>query len=187
MSGTLALWQGLENDSLSANNTHWLMLFVGICAFSMLTQAIIFAVMAIGAKRAQSRLVTIAEELRMKAMPIIDEAQDLVRDTLPKVRIITDNLLETSTIVREKAEEFDLTLADANRRTRAQVARLDGMVSTGLTATGHLAEMIHQGIRTPVVEVVGLINGAKAALDVLMSKSKDFGFFAKRRPGGSGR
>jgi hypothetical protein len=171
----MALWQGLGSDSISGVNTRLLMIFVGIVALSMLSQAIIFAFMAIGAKRTQDRVLMIAEGLRAKAEPVIDSAQDLVADTIPKIKVITDNLVETSAIVRAKAEEFDATLSEANRRARGQIAHVDSIVSTGLTATGALAELIYQGIRKPVVEMVGLANAVKAGIDVLMSKSKGFG------------
>ena len=74
----------------------------------------------------------------------------------------------------KKAQEFDSTLTDANQRAKAHVARVDKMVSTGLTATGALAEMIHQGIRKPVIEITGLVNGIKAGIEVLTSRAKGF-------------
>jgi hypothetical protein len=175
----MAAWQGLQNDSISAGNTRLLMIFVGIVALSMFVQAVVVIVAAIGATKTQKRVLLIAEELRAratplidKAIPIIDKAETLVEVTLPKIQRISDNLVETSEIVRAKAKEFDTTLTDVNVKTRAQVARVDGMVSTALTATGALAEMVHKGIRTPLVEVSGLVNGFKAGIDVLFSKSK---------------
>jgi hypothetical protein len=54
------------------------------------------------------------------------------------------------------------------------------MVATALTATGAIAEMIHEGVRKPVLEVSGLVNGLKAGLNVLLSKSKSFGSFGRR-------
>jgi hypothetical protein len=179
----MALWQGLETDSISAGNTRLLMIFVGIVALAMLSQAIIFAFMALGAKRTQTRVLVIAEELRARALPIIDTAEDLIKETVPKVKTITENLLETSHIVRAKATEFDVTLTEANRRAKAQIVRVDGMVETALTATGALAEMIHQGVRKPVLEISGLMNGVKAGLSVLLSKSKSFGSFGRGRNG----
>jgi hypothetical protein len=170
----MAMWQGLQNDSISAGNTRLLMIFVGVVAISMFTQAVVVIVAAIGATKTQKRVLAIAEEFRIRATPIIDRAEDLVKETLPKIRTISDNLVEASEVVKAKAHEFDSTLTDVNQKTKAQVARVDGMVSTALTATGALAEMIHKGIRTPVVEVVGVINGFKAGIDVLMSKSKGF-------------
>jgi hypothetical protein len=176
----MAFWQGLESDSISAGNTRLLMIFVGIVALSMLSQAIIFAVMAVGAKRTQKRVLAIAEEMRARAIPIIDTAEDLIDDMVPKVKKITDNVLETSHVVRSKAQEFDATLSDANRRAQVQIARVDGMLAEALTATGTLAEMIHQGVRKPMVEISGLVNGFKAGLGVLLNKSKGFGVFSRR-------
>jgi hypothetical protein len=176
----VALWQGLEADSISAGNTRLLMIFVGIVALSMLSQAIIFAFMAAGAKRTQARVLAIAEELRARAIPILDTTGDLVRDTAPKVKTITANLLETSQVVRTKANEFDATLTEANQRVKVQIERVDGMVASALTATGALAEMVHQGVRKPMLEISGMVNGFKAGLNVLLSKSKSFGAFSGR-------
>src|ERR1700730_1001690 len=182
--GTIALWQGLETDSISAGNTRLLMIFIGIVALAMLTQAIVVLVMALGAKRAQTRVLAIAEELRARALPIMNAADDLMRDTVPKVKVITENLLETSHVVRAKAVEFDGTLSDANQRAKMQVAAIDGMVASAWTPTEALAERVHQGVRKPLLEVSGLVNGFKAGLHVLMSKSKEFGSFSGRNRNG---
>jgi hypothetical protein len=175
----MAAWQGLQNDSISAGNTRLLMIFVGIVALSMFVQAVVVISAALTARATQKRVLEIAEELRTratplidKAIPIIDKAETLVEATLPKIQTISNNLVETSEIVKAKAKEFEVTLSDVNVKTRAQVARVDGMVSTALTATSALAEMVHKGIRTPLVEVSGVVNGFKAGIDVLFSKSK---------------
>jgi hypothetical protein len=39
--------------------------------------------------------------------------------------------------------------------------------------------MIHQGVRKPMLEISGLVNGFRAGLDVLLSKSKHFGSFSR--------
>ena len=55
------------------------------------------------------------------------------------------------------------------------MGRLDNMVSTALSQTAALAETIHDGIRTPVKQVAGIVNGFKVGLDVLLHKAKGFG------------
>jgi hypothetical protein len=176
---TIAAWQGLETDSISAGNTRLLMIFVGVVAFSMLVQAVVVIVVSIGATKALKRMLEIAEELRAKATPLIDKAlpiigkaENVIDVTLPKITTISDNLVETSEMVKAKVKDFEVTLTDANVKTRAQVARVDGMISTGLTATGALAELVHKGIRTPLLEVSGVVNGFKAGIDVLFGTSK---------------
>ena len=171
---TIAMWQGLENDSISAGNTKWLMIFIGLVALSMVAQAVVVIIAAVGAAKTGKRMLAIAEELHTRATPILNTAEELVNETVPKVKTISSNLVDASEVIKKKAREFDSTLTDVNQKTKAQVARVDGMISTGLTAAGTLAEMIHQGIRTPVREAVGVVNGFKAGIDVLLSKSKGF-------------
>jgi hypothetical protein len=150
------------------------MIFVGVVAASMFMQTVFVILTAIGAAKTQKRVLQIAEEFHTRATPIIDKAEDLVKETLPKIRTITDNLVEASVVVKAKALQFDTTLTDVNQKTKAQVARVDGMISSALTATGALAEMIHKGIRTPVVEALAVVNGFKAGIDVLLRKSGGF-------------
>lgn len=151
------------------------MVFVAMVAVAMVAQAIALIVLAVGAAKARKRSLEIAEEVRAKLMPVIEGAQAFVHDTGPKIKVITENLVETSYVVRAKAQEFDVTLSDANQRTRKQVARIDSMVTTTLTAVGEIAGSIQHSIRVPVREVAGLVNGLKAGVDVLVGRMKGFG------------
>ena len=164
-----------EADSLSGTNTRLLMIFIGVLAFAIVVQTIVFLAMAIGLMKAQKKVMGIVEQVHEATLPTIKSVGELVRETSPKVRVITDNLVETSHIVRTKAQEFDVTLTDANMRTRKQVAHVDGMVSSALQATSDLAASVHRVIQIPVREVSGLVNGLKAGLDVLVGRAKGFG------------
>jgi hypothetical protein len=164
-----------EADTLSGRNTKLLMIFIGILAFAILTQTIVFLVMAIGLAKTQKKVMGIVEQVHEATLPTIKNVGELVRDTSPKVRVITDNLVETSHVVRAKAQEFDVTLSDVNDRARKQVAHVDGMVSSALQATADLAASVSRIIQIPVREVSGLVNGFKAGLDVLVGRVKGFG------------
>jgi len=170
----LGMWLQ-EPDSISAGNTKLLMIFVGIVALSMAVQAVVFVVMAIGAAKTQKRVLGMVDEVHETALPAIRSVQELVREVTPKVRIITDNLLETSYVVRSKAQELDVTLTDVNLKTRRQVAHVDALVTATLEATASLAAAVNQSIRIPVREISGLMNGLKAGMDVLVGRVKSFG------------
>jgi hypothetical protein len=170
----MAVWQGLQGDSISGVNTRLLMIFVGVVAVSMAAQAMVLIAAGIAARKTQIRILEIAEELRGRANPILDNAEVLIKETLPKIRTISDNLVEASEVIKSKAKELDSTLTEVNAKTKIQVARVDGMITTALTAAGALGAMVHQGIKTPLVEALGVVNGFKAGLDVLLSKSRGF-------------
>jgi hypothetical protein len=164
-----------DPGSLSSGNSRLLMFFVGMVALAMVGQAIALIVMAIGAAKARKRGLEIAEDLRVKVLPIITGTHELIRDNSPKVKVITENFAETSHIIRGKAQEFDVTASDLNLKARAQAARVDGMVTSVLNTTAEITETIQKGIKVPVREVSGLMNGLKAGLDVLVGRSKGFG------------
>ena len=67
-------------------------------------------------------------------------------------------------------EQIDATLSEVNDRTKAQVARVDGMISETLTTTNDIAGSIQRGIKMPIREVAGIFAGVKAAVDVLAGR-----------------
>jgi hypothetical protein len=164
-----------DPGSLSSGNSRLLMIFVGMVAIAMVVQAIAVIVLAVGAAKASKRGLEIAEELRAKVSPLIDTTHGVIQDSAPKVKIITENLVETSHVVRSKAQEFDLTANDLNMRTRAQAARVDGMVTSVLNTTADISETLQRAVKVPVREFAGLVNGFKAGLDVLVGRAKEFG------------
>jgi hypothetical protein len=162
-------------DSLSSGNTKLLVIFVGMVALAMVVQAIAVIVLAVGASKASKRALAMADEMRTKIMPILDTTQGVLHDSAPKVKIITENLVETSHVVRSKAAEFDATASDVNARTRAQAARVDGMVTSVLNTTVEITESLQKAVKVPVREFSGLVNGFKAGVDVLVGRAKGFG------------
>lgn len=159
-------------DFGSSGDSRLLMIFIGLVAVAMVTQAIAMIVMAVGAAKARKHMLGIVEEFREKAMPLIDTTHDLIHHTSPKVKIIAENLAETSHVVREKAHDFDLTMSDASAKARAQVARVDGMVTSVLDTTAEISETIQRGLKVPAREFAGMMNAMKAGLDVLMGRSR---------------
>jgi hypothetical protein len=164
-----------EPESLSSGNTKLLIVFVGIVAFSMLAQAGALIVIAIGAAKTQKRALEMAEEVREKMMPMVAGAHEIIRDAGPKVKIITENLVETSHVVRAKAREFDATASELTMKTRVQAARVDGMVTSVLNTTAEISDTLQRAVKAPVRELTGLVNGFKAGVDVLVGRAKGLG------------
>ena len=164
-----------DAGSLSSGNSRLLMIFVGLVAVAMVVQAIAVIVLAVGAAKASKRALEIADQLHAKVMPILDTTQSVIHDTAPKVKIITENLVEMSHVVRAKAQEFDATASDWNTKARVQGARVDGMVTSVLNTTAEISEALLRAVKVPVREFTGLVNGFKAGVDVLVGRAKGFG------------
>ena len=176
------LWLQENGNGLSADSTFWLMIFVGIVALAMLVQAIVVAITAYGAIKIRRRAMEIVEELRLKALPIIDRTHGLVHDLDPKIRTIADNFVETSHVVRSKAQDFDSTITDVNQKARAQAARVDDMVSSVLSTAEGVGSAAKKAVKVPAREFSGIMAGLKAALDVLVGGDKRSRNHYERRP-----
>jgi hypothetical protein len=165
----------LQDTNLSSGNSRLLEWFVGLVAVAMAVQAAAVVVLAIGLAKASKRGLEMAEEMRTKIGPLLETTQNVFHDAAPKIKIITENLVETSHVVRSKAREFDATASELNMKTRAQAARVDGMVTTVLNTTAEISETLQRAVKVPVREFTGLVNGFKAGVDVLVGRAKGFG------------
>lgn len=160
-------------DWNSAGGVKWLIIFVGLVALAMVTQAIVVIIMAVTAAKARKQVLGIVEDLREKVTPLIANTHEMVRDASPKVKVITENLAHTSHLVRTKAQEWDQTMTDANQKTRAQVARVDGMVGSVLDTASDAGRMLQNAVKIPAREFSGLMHGLKAGIDVLLGRKQD--------------
>lgn len=199
---SVMLFQG--GDAGSSDHFGLLVLFVGVIAFCMLVLFLVLVVAAFAGWKAYKSVSAEINTVKQKAMPIIGsvqgivedmrpkisaisaKVQEVVEDATPKVKTITTNVADMSDVAKNKVREFEATIDKANEtvraandKTRAQVDKVDGMLSSTLKATSDLGNTIHRGIKTPVLEVAGVVNGLKAALDVLVGRSKDFTGAAK--------
>src|SRR5215469_6618312 len=105
-----------DPGSLSPGNSRLLIILVGLVAVALTAQAIVIIVAPLGPMKVRKRLMEIVEEVRLKALPVIDTTNGVVHDLQPKIRTITDNFVETSHVVRSKAQEFDSTISDVNHK-----------------------------------------------------------------------
>jgi methyl-accepting chemotaxis protein len=174
----LAMWFQ-ETYTFSSGDSKLLIVFIGLVAVSMFVQAIVTISVSLKAAKAMKDISATIDEFKTKALPLIDSAMDmghtahqLIHDTAPKVRLITDNLVETSNVVRHSAQEFDKTIADANIRTQRQVARVDGMVTAALTTTVEVVQTINDGIRGPIQKAAAIIAQGKTALEGVLARFK---------------
>ena len=183
MTGTLVTGMFLQDSSgLSSGNTQLLTIFVAIAAIALLMLGTAFVVLAVVALKLQKKAVSVIDEVKAKAMPIIGTVNGIVQDIAPKVKSVSENVVEMSHVVRDKVQQFDATLTginetitDVNQKTKSQVSKVDGMVNTALSRTSALADTIHNSIRMPVREVAGVVSGVRAGLDVLMNRAKELG------------
>src|SRR5471030_347514 len=127
------MWQ--SPDAISSGNGKLLMVFIGLIAIAMVVQAFVIGIAALGAVKAQKKMMSVADDVRASLVPFLEETRgvlaktnDLISDVGPAIRTITEhvtvaseNIAQASESLKDKAQEFDETLGEANQRARAQI------------------------------------------------------------------
>lgn len=198
----LAMWfQDASAGGMSADAQKWIVIFLGVIAFSMLVQALIWIGVGIGALVALKKVKTAVDDVRNdikthageikgKIYPVIDtvthishNAQAIIADATPKIKNATEHLVETSRVVRESAEKFSHTLrdsgekishtvTDANQKTQRQVARVDGMVTAALDTTAEIVQTIEHGIKVPAQKIAHAATQARFIAEGVLDRVK---------------
>jgi hypothetical protein len=148
-----------------------LIVFIGVAALSLLLQAASMLAVAIGARKAQKKVMALADDVRLHALPVIMSSREVLQDIGPRLKVITANLEATSTVLRSKSDQVSGLVGDVTTRAQAQAARVDGMVKGTLDQVTYAVHAVEAGIAAPVRQLSGILNGIRAGVDVLRTRT----------------
>jgi hypothetical protein len=147
-----------------------LVVFIAVAAVSILMQAIFTFAMFLGARAAQKKIMGLADDVRLHALPAIIASREIISEISPKLKTIAENLTAVSTTLRIKAEKVGGLVEDVTDRAQVQATRVDGMVKSTLDGLTSAVQAIEHGIAVPVRQVNGILNGLRAGVDVMRKK-----------------
>jgi hypothetical protein len=148
-----------------------LVIFVGIAAVSILMQAAFTVAMFFGARMAQKKIMGLADDVRLHALPAVISSRELIQDLTPKLKTITENLTLISTTVRTRTDQVGGLVGDVTGRAQAQATRVDGMVKGTLDQLNLAVHAIEHGVSVPLRQVNGILNGLRAGVESLRKKT----------------
>jgi hypothetical protein len=143
-------------------------LFVALTGAAVLLQAGVLIALYLAVRKTTTKMEALAEELKSKTLPALDLASGTLSDLRPKLRVIADNLTETTIMVRSQVERVDATVSDATDRARLQVIRADELLTRTLDRVEQTSEMVAKTVVSPVRQVSGVIQGVTAGLEFLL-------------------
>ncbi len=190
-----------STGGMSTSTEKNLVFFIGIIAVAMALQALVFIAAGIGAlvaglkvmkavdgavKEAKGavaevtrKLESATDEVKGKVYPIIESvthigkaAQGIVDEATPKIRIVSDHIVDTSRIVRDSAQSFQSTAGDVNTKTQRQVARVDGMVTAALDTTAEIVATVEHGIKVPAQKIATVAGQVRQVAEGLLDRVK---------------
>ena len=143
-------------------------IFIAITGAAVILQAGLLAAMYLAMRKTSSRLESLAEEVKTKALPAIDSAQALLTEIRPKLQVIADNIADTTSAIRGQVQRVDATVNDVVDRARLQVIRADDLLSRTLDRVESTSEVVHRTVVSPFRQMSGLIQGVTAGIEFLM-------------------
>jgi len=146
-----------------------LTIFIAVTAGAVILQAGLLLAMYMAMRKTSTRLESLAEEVKTKALPTIDSAQALIADMRPKLQVIADNLADTTSAVRGQVARVDATVNDVVDRARLQIIRADDLLSRTLDRVEETSEIVHRTVVSPVRQFSGLIQGLTAGIEFFVA------------------
>ncbi len=148
-----------------------LVVFIAIAAISILMQAGFTVAMFLVTRKAQKKIMNLADDVRLHALPAIMSSRELIQDVTPKLKLITENLTATTATLRAKTDQVGGLVSNVTERAQFQASRVDGMVKGTLDQITNAVQAIEHGVAVPVRQVNGILNGLRAGMDVMMKKT----------------
>lgn len=153
-------------------NETLLTVFIAVTSIAVVLQMAILAAMFFSMKKSSARMESLAKQVEEKALPALENAQQMLTEIRPKLTEILDNAMVTTRNVREQSERLSLTLNDIVDRTRLQVIRADELVSRTMDRVEETTEAVHHTVLSPVRQLSALMSGVFAGFGEYMGGRK---------------
>lgn len=147
-----------------------LTIFVAVTALAVVIQAGILVAMFLAMRKTSARMEAIADEVRTKALPVLDSAQVILADTGPKLQAITANLTEMTNTLRGQVERADVAMSDALDRARLQIIRADELVTRTMDKVEETTELVQHSVISPVRQISAVIQGITAGVGAFFGR-----------------
>jgi KaiC/GvpD/RAD55 family RecA-like ATPase len=114
----------------------------------------------------------LSTDVRSKFLPTIDTVQNMLVEIRPKLDVMTVNLSESSTLVRNQLGRLDATLTDALDRARLQVIRADELLNRTMDRVEETSDAVHKTVISPLRQVNGLMSAISTGVEVFLGQKR---------------
>jgi len=149
-----------------------LRIFIAVTTFAIVVQAGILIGLYLAVRKSTAKMEALANEVKGKALPTMETVQSLLVELRPKIEVLTTNVTEASSLVRNQLARVDATLTDALDRTRLQVIRADELLNRTLDKVEDASEIVHKTVVSPLRQVNGLIAAISTGVEVFLGQKR---------------
>ncbi len=147
-----------------------LVLLVALIALALIIQAISFLLFVLRFRKLCGRVEVFLEQISRDAQPVLQSARELLAEGKEKFSAISTNILEITSMARAQVARLDGMLTDASQQARLQFIRLDQLLTDTIGRVEETGEAVRRTILAPVREISALLSGFRTALDFFFRK-----------------
>jgi methyl-accepting chemotaxis protein len=156
-----------------------LRIFIAVTSIAVLIQAGVLVGLFLTLRKTAIKMEALAEEVKVKAMPLIETVQGSVTDLRPKidaiaakVEEISANVSESTTTVKNQINRIDATVTDTVDRARLQVIRADELLSRTIDKVEQTSEAVQRTVTSPLRQVNGIMAAITTGFEVFIGQKK---------------
>jgi ElaB/YqjD/DUF883 family membrane-anchored ribosome-binding protein len=149
-----------------------LKVFIAVTTFAVVVQAGILVGLYLAVRRSTARMEALATEVKSRVLPTVETAQNLMVELRPKIDVISNNLAESSDLVRNQLGRLDATVTDVLDRARLQVIRADELLNRTMDKVEETSEVVHKTVISPLRQVNGLMAAISTGVDVFLGQKR---------------
>jgi len=153
-------------------NDNLLIGFIAVTAGAVLLQAGIMVALYLSVRKSTAKMEALATQVTTKTLPTIETVQSLLVELRPKIEVLSTNIAESSSLVRNQLGRIDVTLTDALDRTRLQVIRADELLNRTMDKVEETSEMVHKTVVSPLRQVNGLMAAISTGVEVFLGQKR---------------
>lgn len=157
-----------------------LSIFVFLTGMAVLLQAGVLLAMYIAMRKSGERMEALAaevttkllpafEEIKTKVLPAVEQVNEIITDARPTLKVVAENLEETTGMLRNQVQRVDATVNDTVDRARLQIIRADELLTRTLDRVEQTSDIVHKTVISPVRQFSGLMQGISVGLEFLFA------------------
>jgi hypothetical protein len=150
-----------------------LKIFIYATAVAVILQMFILLGLFLSVRKSSAKMEALANDVRGRALPILDSAQAILNNSRGKVEILMDNLVATTTTLRTQVDRLDATVNDIVDRTRLQVIRTDDLVTRTLDKVEETTNLVTHTVVSPVRQISGIVQGLSVGISAFFGQNRN--------------
>jgi hypothetical protein len=143
-----------------------------LVAVAVLMQAVAMIGIWLEVRKIPGQVEAVRTEVKQRLDPLVESVTEIVSNAREPLRTITSNLADISKILRERTADADALVAELVDKSRAQVIRVDQMVSDLVRKVETTSDAVQRGVLAPMQEVSAVIAGMRAGLEFLFTRRR---------------